>query len=439
MSTFLSHTKAELMEDIVRALEDQASDFCILNGYQDYPDAIDSDIDAISANPRQIPHILTQLDRVTLVQVLRHETNAYYYILYRASAKQPAFIALDVSADYRRNGRIFFSGEEFLQSSQGYKFFKVPSANLEFAYYLVKKLAKGDLNQEQAQRLSDLYQLQPQECRQQLQRLFPETEVKAIAQAAQARNWQSIRDRLKQLRQIMLNQVGTRQPLQVLRYWLSDFLRRCQRLLQPTGLMVVFLGADGSGKSTIIERVKQDLSPVFRQTHYIHLRPRLGLKVSQNSPVVDPHGQASRGWLASVLKLFYFLFDYGIGYWWRIRPLLVRSTFVMFDRYYHDLLVDPKRYRFGANMWLAKLFGLLIPKPDLWILLDATAEVLQGRKQEVTFAETQRQRQEYLKLVATLPNAVVADSSQSVDCVVADVNQAILDFMAARTKQRLKL
>lgn len=439
MATFLNITKAELMQDIVRALENEHRDFCILNGYQDYPDIIDSDIDALSDNPQQIPPVLARLERATLVQVLRHETNAFYYIVYRDSEQQPAFIALDVAADYRRNGRIFFAGEEFLQSSQSYKFFQVPSANLEFAYYLVKKLAKGDLNQEQAQRLSDLYQLQPQQCQQQLQRLFPQTEVKAIAAAAENRNWQDIRNRVMQLRQTMLNQAARDRPLSVLLYWWSDFWRRCQRFLQPTGLMVVFLGTDGSGKSTIIERVEQDLSPVFRQTHYIHLRPRLGLKVSQSAPAVDPHKESPRGWLASVLKLFYLLFDYSIGYWWRIRPLLVRSTFVMFDRYYHDLLVDPKRYRFGANMWLAKLFGLFMPQPDLWILLDAPAEVIQARKQEVTLAETRRQRKEYLRLLATLDNGVVVDSSAPIECVAKDVDRAILSFMAARTKQRLKL
>ena len=440
MPTSVNLIKAELMQDIVRALENEASDFCILNGYQNYPDTIDSDIDAISENPRRIPHILSQHKVAKVVQLLQHETTAFYYVVYRASQEKPVFIALDVSADYRRNGRVFFSGKEFLQNCQSFKFFKVPHANLEFGYYLVKKLAKRDLNREQAQRLSDLYHLQPHDCQKQLQRLLPEVEVNLIMKAAQNRDWQNVGGQINRLRQIMLNKVGKKQPLKVLSYWFGDFIRRWQRLLQPTGLMVVFLGADGSGKSTVIDRVKQDLSPMFRQTQYIHLRPRLGLNVNENSvPVVDPHGKAPRSRLASVIKLFYFLFDYGVGYWWQIRPLLVRSTFVLFDRYYHDLLVDPKRYRFGANIWLAKLFGLLIPKPDLWILLDAPVEVLQARKQEVTFEETARQQKAYLKMCSGFSNSVVVNTSQSLDQVVKDVNTEILKVMENRIKQRLKL
>ena len=60
------------------------------------------------------------------------------------------------------------------------------------------------------------------------------------------------------------------------------------------------------------------------------------------------------------------------------------------------MLVDPRRYRYGGAMWLARWVGKIIPKPDLWILLDAPAEVLQKRKQEVPPEETARQRRAYL-------------------------------------------
>jgi thymidylate kinase len=81
-------------------------------------------------------------------------------------------------------------------------------------------------------------------------------------------------------------------------------------------------------------------------------------------------------------------------------------------------------------MWLARWVGKLIPKPDIWILLDAPPEVLQARKQEVPFEETARQRKEYLKLVKDLKSAFVVDATQGLDDVVADVNKIILDFMA---------
>ena len=204
------------------------------------------------------------------------------------------------------------------------------------------------------------------------------------------------------------------------------------------GIMIVLLGPDGSGKSSVIRQLISAPLPAFQRTKYIHLRPRIGLMTNEKAvPVVDPHDKASRSRLASIVKILYFLFDYGVGYVWKIQPLLMRSTLVVFDRYYHDLLVDPKRYRYGGPMWLARLVGKIIPRPDLCLLLDAPPEVLRSRKQEVSFEETNRQRVAYLELVRGMKNDVVVDASKPLNDVVAEVNTVILDFLAERTRLRL--
>jgi thymidylate kinase len=97
------------------------------------------------------------------------------------------------------------------------------------------------------------------------------------------------------------------------------------------------------------------------------------------------------------------------------------------DRYYHDLLVDPKRYRYGGPAWAAELVGKLMPQPKLWILLDAPAEVLQARKQEVTLEESARQRQEYLDFVRKQRNHLVVDASKSLDRVITEIAKALME------------
>lgn len=426
---------------VIDALERANHQLCILHGYTSYPEGIcsTSDIDAISEAPDQVPHIITQAGIAKVVQVLQHEATAFFYTLYREDNGRPALILLDVSVDYRRNGRVFFTGEDFLRSRQSFKFFQVPAPEFEFAYYTIKKVAKADLSNDHAQRLSELYHQAPAPCQEQLQRFFPDSAAAIITESAQTHNWVPVQDQIQQLRQGLLNTVGKQNPFKVLQYWLGDLIRRVKRILQPTGVMIVVLGADGSGKSTVIAQVKTAFTPAFRRTQYIHLRPHLGRKTADGPPVVDPHGQPPRSWLISVLKLLYFLFDYSVGYLWQIYPQLVRSTFVIFDRYYHDLLVDTKRYRYGGPRWWATFIGTLIPKPDLWILLDAPADVLQARKQEVSFDETVRQREAYVQLVERFPNSIIVDAAQPVEAVVADVNRAVLEFMAHRTHTRLKL
>jgi thymidylate kinase len=61
------------------------------------------------------------------------------------------------------------------------------------------------------------------------------------------------------------------------------------------------------------------------------------------------------------------------------------------------------------------------------------------RKQEVSFEEAARQREEYLKLVRNLPRGYIVDASKPLEEVVARVEEIILDYMAERTARRLGL
>jgi len=142
--------------------------------------------------------------------------------------------------------------------------------------------------------------------------------------------------------------------------------------------------------------------------------------------------------VGSLAKVAYWVLDYTLGYYAKIRPALTRSTLVLFDRYLVDALIDPKRYRYGGPQWLVRLVWSLIPKPDLVILLDAPSVVLRSRKQEVSFHETLRQRHAYRELVGRLPNAHVVDAAQPLDKVVTAAGMVVLDFLTSRTARRLQ-
>ena len=201
------------------------------------------------------------------------------------------------------------------------------------------------------------------------------------------------------------------------------------------GVFVVVVGPDGSGKSTVIERVIEKLCgervllPVFR----FHWRPQLFSIFGATKAVTNPHAQAPRGRFLSLMKLVYLWLTFNLGYWLRLHRLLHRGCIVMFDRYYHDLLVDPRRYRLQAPHWLMHMVGKAIPEPDLWILLDASPAVLHTRKQEVPLAETARQRGAYQDLVRQFPNHLVVDAAASPEDVSSVVTNTILNYMARQT------
>lgn len=155
--------------------------------------------------------------------------------------------------------------------------------------------------------------------------------------------------------------------------------------------------------------------------------------------VSEPHALPPRGVIASCAKLLHWVVDYACGYWCAIRLLLARSCLVLFDRYYHDVLVDPRRYRFGAPMCMARWARRWVPQPELWLLLDAPAQVLQARKREVPLLETARQRDAYRLLLQSEVNVAVIDAAQPLRDTVLEAADKTLDYMEQRTARRLHL
>jgi thymidylate kinase len=189
----------------------------------------------------------------------------------------------------------------------------------------------------------------------------------------------------------------------------------------------VILGPDGAGKSSVIDGLMGSLEFVGRTVKMRHLKPRYvaQLRNQPNAIVVDPHGKPPRGTLLSLIKIVVWL----IEEWYADIFYEKKETVLICDRYYHDLLVDPRRYRFGAPIWTAAMVGKLMPQPRLWILLDAPADLLQTRKQEVTPEETARQCHAYLAFVRMQREHAVVDASQPLDKVIADAAHAIKEAL----------
>ena len=145
--------------------------------------------------------------------------------------------------------------------------------------------------------------------------------------------------------------------------------------------------------------------------------------------------------MASCAKLVFLWADYTFGYFIRIRPALVRSTLVVFDRYYYDILADTLRFRYGGPKWLMRLVYRLIPRPELILILHAPAEVLQMRKQEVPMAESARQTEIYRSLARERylrSRSVLVDVSSPLQEVVHRCADATLEYMEKRTARRMK-
>lgn len=163
---------------------------------------------------------------------------------------------------------------------------------------------------------------------------------------------------------------------------------------------------------------------------YQHWRPVLDQNAKNNTTTVeDPHAQPSRSAVSSWARICILVSIWRLSFWGHLKKVRAAGKLIIFDRFYGDLLVDPKRYRYGGGRWFSSCAFKLMPKPNLVILLNARAEVLYARKPEVEIEELKRIVARYQKYVSSLKNGLVIDAEQSVEDVVKDVQSAVQNIL----------
>jgi serine acetyltransferase/thymidylate kinase len=437
--------QSSLLMEFFGLLKERGIQYCVMGDSRQLPDVIGSDVDIVvpqSLLP-QLPQLIDtfcSLHPVRLVQCLQHEHNAYYFVLaFRRGNARPEYLALDLCGDYFRRGQKLLTANELLATATPAldgagreKGFMVCSPAFEFCYYLIKKIDKESLDTRHAEHLTQQWRLDPERSKALVGRFWGDTaETRLLMRAADSGDWTTVARLLPRMRAALHRRLRSNIAKTFLEY-----ARRWRRWRQPTGLLIAAMGPDGCGKSSVIAAADRQVREAFRSTTLVHLRPGF-LYRPERMPNNTPHAEKPRGRSRSFFKLVFFAADYVLGYLFFIKPLLVRSNSLIFDRYYDDLLVDPRRYRHKGSLGFARLLRRVVPRPDLWLLLDAPADVLQTRKQEVSPQESARQRVAYVELLSDQKNVVVIDASQSLEAVIRQATDAILARCESQTRARL--
>ena len=180
---------------------------------------------------------------------------------------------------------------------------------------------------------------------------------------------------------------------------------------QNSSIVVSFMGVDGSGKSTLIELLRKKLKNKFRKIKYIHLRPYLIL-LDKSTVQSNPHNsKATWPMLLNFVRILYWLIIYRFFF-----HLFANNSkqLIIFDRYAHDLMIDPIRYKFNLPINIAKFILDLFPNPNLWIVVNAPIKVLEKRKKELPTKELKRQIRTYLNFAKQRKNSIVVNTNNSV-------------------------
>ena len=432
---------ADLLAKVFETLDDAKIAYVVLHGYERFAESISSDVDII-IQPGVRPGGLVRLfhrnkDRIG-AEVVRCAGGCIELARW-GKTSSPRFLALDFATAAEVDGLHIMDGAEVLANRQRFKQFWVPPAAMEFGCYLARTIAKGRLDAARTQRLTSLYQQDPKACDAQIMRFWLSPEREQLTAAARSGDWAGVLNRQNDLRLGLRSTLMRRHPLRFALDKLQGLGQRLKRLAQPGGVNIAMLGPDGAGKSSVVDALGPALAAVFSRTVCWGFAVSPGKMLKRKITSTDqPHALPARSLPVSLIRAGFWFLYYTVGYLY-VHLTKARSTLVINDRHFVDILIDQKRYRYGGPLWLLRLIWRVIPKPELIVLLDAPPEVLQMRKQEVAFEVTARQRNEYLSLVKTLENGHIVDASQPLQRVIDDTAGLVLSHLAHRVSVRFGL
>lgn len=417
---------------LFRYLDDQSLDYCVLGA------ATAERIELVVAREAlaRIAGMLRAFGAQHELEVIDHRhapEGVHVYCLGCISHEEhPRFTTVEVRADYVRCGHVVFTADELL--SDRVRATRRVAPARAFLYRLLHCMDAGAITDQDAEQMSALSRLDSQGVAKQVERFWrADREGGVILRAAASGDWEAARACLRPLQSALHFRNIVPPPV-----WFREEIVRLRDWFHPRGLLIACLGPPGSGKGSVIEALSEHPLQVFGDAHTMELRPgvmRAGtIKAGRRMREREPRGR-----FTTIVKLMMFVADYWLGYWLWIRPKLVRSTLVVSNRYFDDVLVDPRLYRIDHALAFARLLLRWVPRPKLWLVFDIPSQVLQERQAELGEEEATRQRGEYRRLLGGHENVVVLDADQPLDRIVAQAECAIASQLARRTAHRLGL
>jgi hypothetical protein len=434
-------------------LNNQGVRYCVLHSYDGLPNYAPSDVDMAVASEDLERAESAVFDAAAslgfrVIQKLYYDIpRCYFYVVsFRDTDGKPGFVQLDFMNDELGIGRYLLKTETILKDRRIFKGFWIPSVPVEACYLLIKKVIKKRILPEHERKLQDLLREEHQRVESLLADVLGADNVTIIRELIEGKGAGRKGYLIEQLNRALFVRFAVRKPQRVLLKGVWLMRRILERILSPTGLIIVLVSPDGGGKSTLAEAVLTRLRFAFRNSKRIHWRPfllppprKLFAPRRWNEPEppdCDPHRRPLEGKARSTMRFIYYCMDYILGFLPKVLWPKIRTYLVVIERYYYDFLIDTKRYRLNISPGLTLLGLYGIPEPDLLFLLSGPPEVIFARKQEIGPDEIRRQLEAIRKLAEKIPNSHVIQVDQPLEDEIFQIEEIILDTLQKRLLKR---
>ena len=278
-----------------------------------------------------------------------------------------------------------------------------------------------------------------------LKQILGNKHASVMTRLLDAKNYKQIAQLGKRFSHVSKCRIFVRRPLFSI-YNVMDFLweKVCRVIfnMDRYNNLISVHAPDGTGKTTFIQKLGNELGFYYvcspsdlLSIHHFRpcILPNLGAVgektgvMKQDKDFTIPHRAKPVGFLSSFIRMTYYWLDYVIGMPFILRKDAQFDNITIFDRYIYDFLVDPYRTRIKLPYWIRKAFTKLVKQPKIVFVLDADANTIYSRKQELCKEEINRKLMEFRKLKHLGERVYILDASQTPPKIANDAIQIVID------------
>lgn len=430
----------DFVGDFFKKLEKDHVEYCILRNYENLGFEIGHDIDILLDDTIVKHGFNDYIERIVedcgWSCAVKSNDDGFYTVICYKFDKEAEFIKLDIWTKFLWRGIPWIDERVVLGTARKYNEFYVPSLGAEAAISLLKEpIGGGCIPEKYYQSIIDGVTNDSKTFISATETTFGYYSHEMLEMCLNG-NFIDLDQQRRRIQNLIKRNNS-------LKFWIESIkkvLKRAIKLLEPHGKVIVFVGPDGSGKSSVIEGISKKFSDLDYSIKKYHIRLKIfpelktGLGISSMRGKITiasecprerkPEKRSFLSKLASWLVVCYYALEFFVG------KIVISGNkrkydYIIFDRYFYDFYTQPTTRDLIWNV--RKVLSFFITKPDIIIHLCADPQVVFNRKKELSVHEIEVQNKYMSAFLTNHRNAYkIINDRKSIDEIILEVFKIIV-------------